>query len=223
MHEREFSESFNVNPCSVLGLPLRNYAIGHELALIRQGNPIIAYSQEPFEELADAAKKASLASAVEICCYKRPVFTLIWAITTLRLDFNEELNTFREYRKSGSMEFQTVRQPRASNIPFHYFGAPELARLINYVSEHHALMIASHFDGSPLNFPLGLARMLYLTHLECEGSVWIENANDIETKERKEAYDKSHPESGLSIGDDAIKASAKAWNLKHPNAKVPEN
>jgi hypothetical protein len=120
------------------------------------------------------------------------------------------------------MTFPTVTMPRAQGSPFHYFGAPEMARLINYVSVNHALMIQSHFGGSPLNFPLGLARMLNLTSLECDGNVWIENWKDAEEKERRELYDKLHPESGVSVGEFAVKESIRKWNIEHPDAKVPE-
>ena len=222
MHEKIFSEAFNVPPSTVFGLRLRNYAIGHELALVRQGNPVITYTEKAFDELSDAAQRVSLANAVELCCYKIPRFKFIWAVRSVRLDFSEELKKFREYRLSGSMDMPTVKQPRVQGAPFHYFGAPETARLLNYVSEHHAAMIAAHFEGSPLNFPLGLARLLYLTHLECEGSIWIENFQDVERQERKAAFDKLHPETGIAVGDEAVKESARKWNAEHPDTPVPE-
>lgn len=222
MWEKQFSEAFHVPPCKVLGLRLRNYAIGHELALIRQGNPVATYSENGFAELSDAAQRLSLAGAVEVCCHRLPRSKLLWGILCLRMNFDAELKKFREYRNSGSMQFPITQQPRARNVPYHYFGAPELAGLINYVSAHHALMIEAHFDGSPLNFPLGLARMLCQAHLEAEGAIWIENFQDAELKAKRDAYDKTNPDPGIAVGEDAVKKAAQEWNKQHPDTPVPE-
>ena len=220
MHEKIFSEAFNPVPCRVLGLKLRNYSIGHELALIKQGNPIITYAESSFNELSQAAQNLSLASAVEICCYRVPVLKIIWAIRQIGCNFKEEIKKFRVYRDSGSLDLPTTRQSRVSGLSFHYFGSPELARLINYVSEYHAIMINVHFNGSPLNFPLGVARMLYASKLECDGSIWVENFKDAELKEKQEIEEKLHPKSGVASGDEAVKESARKWNAEHPDSPI---
>ena len=223
MHETQFSKSFNSPSISVLGLKLRSYTIGHELALISQGNPIVTYTEKSFSELPSPVINFSLASAVEVCCARIPTIKVLWAIMKMRCNFSEEVRKFREYRSSGSEDFATTRQPRTQGVPFHYFGAPELATLINYVSVNHKMMIDAHFGGTPLNFPLGMAKMLYTTSLECDGLVWVENFQDVEFRERKEAYEKSNPEPGVSVGEDAVKESAKRWNALHTEVKVPES
>lgn len=207
----------------VLGLKLRNYAIGHELALIRQSNPIVTYTEQGFDELSVIAKSVSLANAVELCCYRKPLFKLLWGWKASKMDLLAEVAKFRRYRMSGNATMPIINQPRTKGVPFHYFGAPELARLVNYVSEHHQLLIAAHFDNSPLNFPLGLAQMLYMTYLESEGAIWVENFQDVDLRERKAKYDKAHPEAGIAVGDAAVKEARRKWNAAHPDVKVPED
>ena len=223
MHEKLFSEAFHTPESTVLGLRLRNYAIGHELALIRRDNPLVTYSEKSFQELDLAMQKACLADAVEICCHRVPRIKLLWALRASRLPFGSELDKFRHYRAAGSLDLPTVKQPRTHGAPFHYFGAPELARLINYVTNHHAVMVNTHFEGSPLNFPLGLARILWATEMETIGAIWVENFHDYGEKKRRELYEQLHPESGVAVGEEAVRAAAKRWNLEHPDTPVPEN
>jgi len=134
---------------------------------------------------------------------------------------NAEAERFQEYRASGSLDLPTAKMPRTAGHPYHYFGGPELARLINYVTRRHSVMIETHFEGSPLNFPLGLARMFYLVDAESDGAVWIKNAHDVEVDEQRAAYEKAHPENTLAIGEDAVQASAEKWNAEHPDYPVP--
>ena len=222
MHEKTFADAFHVPACSVFGVRLRNYAIGHELAMQRDGNPVATYTPQAFTELALAAQKASLAQAVEVCAYRTPRCKWLWALRASRMPFGAELDKFQAYRLAGSLDMPTVKQPRTSGVPFHYYGAPELARLLNYVTEHHQVMIQTHFEGSPLNFPLGLARILWLTDAETRGEIWVENFQDVEHKRRVEEHRKAHPESGIAVGDAAIKEAARKWNSEHPEAPVPE-
>lgn len=223
MHDLAFANAFHVPPFSVLGVRLRNYAIGHELALIRDGNPLVTYTESAFAELALAVQKTALAGAVEVCALKTPRFRLLWALRANQMPLGRELSAFRQYRAAGSLDLPTVKQPRTSGVPFHYFGAPELARLLNYVTEKHSVMIQTHFEGSPLNFPLGLARILHATQLEADGSIWVENFHDAEEKKRKEIYEKLNPEPGIAVGEEAVKEFARKWNLQHPEAPVPES
>ena len=224
MHEKTFADAFHVPQCSEFGLRLRNYAIGHELALMRDENPVVTYSEKAFSELPPAVQKLALAGAVEICAYRVPRFKLLWALRAARMAIEDELSKFRNYRAAGSLDLPTVKQPRVSGGPaYHYFGAPELARLLNYVTEHHSVMIQTHFDGSPLNFPLGLARILWMTEMETSGAIWVENWQDAESRRQREDFNKAHQETGFAVGPDAIKEAARKWNSEHPDTPVPED
>ena len=220
MHETLFADAFRPPRFIVLDLPLLDYTIGHELILFQRRNALVYYNPKSFDELPLTAKAEALTQAVLLCCVKSPRFRRWWVCRSARLDFNQEVEKFQSYRLAGSQDFPTVRMPRAGGAPFHYLGAPELARLINYVTASHSVMIQTHFGGSPLNFPLGLARMLYLASAEAAGNIWIENFQDADLKRQKDALEKKSPESTLAIGEEAVQKLAEEWNRQHPNSPV---
>lgn len=203
----------------MLGLKLHNYTIGHEIALIRQGNPLVTYSEKSFDELPKDAKRLALVMAVNVCCKKNRVSQWLMGIRSHSVPLNGTIATIREYLTVGSQDLPTTRMPRQQGVPFHYFGGPELARLLNYVTATHWKMIDAHFGGSPLNFPFGLAKMLYSAHLESEGSIWIVNEKDEWRKQpKKDGTPESTAPAKISIGDEAVKdfqAAVAAANRKN--------
>jgi hypothetical protein len=122
-----------------------------------------------------------------------------------------QIKSFRAYRAEGSRDLPLAKMPKQAGVPFRYFGAPPIASLLNYVTEKHSLLIVSHFSGSPLNFPLGLAQILYTTNLEAAGSVWVKNQSEME---REAPRKEGEPPLGLNekvlTGDEADKAFAEA-------------
>jgi hypothetical protein len=187
MHENAFCQSFNPPARRVFGVRLDKYAIGHEIALVGQGNPLVTYTPQAFDELDSKAKKLALGMALELCgklgWFKQ------WLVAARisragKKQLAAEIQAFRDYRNEGSQDLPVQKMPRQQGVPFHYFGAPELARLLNYVTAKHEVLTREHFGGSPVNFPLGLAQILYSTHLESEGSIWVKNHQDMERDER---------------------------------------
>lgn len=221
MHETEFSEAFCQAPATVLGLELRPFSIGHEIGLWRRGNPLVWCSEEGFDSYSGDYKLRIISEAATSCCKKMPFFVRRWCGRVLKMDLDVESEKFIAYRDSARKEFPTVAMPKTPGAAFHYFGAPELPRLINYLSEKHTLLIHAHYEGSPLNVPVGLARMLYLADAEVAGNVWLENHNDRERNDAVKQYEKEHPESGFANGDAAVNELLKKWNEEHPDAKVP--
>ena len=220
MHEAQFADSFHIPRFTVLGLPLLPLSIGHEIALWKRRNPIVTHTWSGFDELPADAKFAALVDAVEVCCEKTPFWLRWWARKAQKMMFHVEHAKFLEYRAAGCMDLATVKQPRQSGGQYHYFGAPELARLLNYVVFFQCQITAQHFGGSPLNFPLGLARILYSTHLECEGHIWVQNFQDVEDQKRREEFDKANPESSVAVGEDQVQVLAEKWNREHPETPV---
>lgn len=211
MHEKAFSNSFQPQSTTVFGIVLENFAIGHEIALVRQENPIINYGEKSFLELDTNAKKLALTMAVEVCGKLRLLSKLCFMVRVCianEKQLESEINNFRNYRNAGSQDLPLAKMPRQQGIPFRYFGAPQLASLLNYVTEKHTLLIESHFEGSPLNFPLGLAQILYATHLESNGQIWVKNHQEMERD--------SAPKEGVGLnekvltGEEAEKAFAEA-------------
>jgi hypothetical protein len=223
MHELEFTTSFEPPTGNVFGVVLDKYAIGHEMAMIRQGNPLATYSEASFAELDVDAKKLALAMAVEICGRVGFFSKFIFVIRLHKATDDElavEISKFRDHLANGSRNFPLAKMPRQQGIPFRYFGAPAMASLLNYVTANHAMLIQSHFGGSPLNFPLGLAQMLYATHLETTGAVWVKNQQEMEREApRKEGTPLPGQNEKVLVGEEAEKAFAEAVAKAEKGAK----
>src|ERR1039458_4287756 len=65
MHEAALAQAALPAPTSILGLPLQAYSLGHELFLIREGNPLAAANRETKANL----DERDLVQAVLICCH----------------------------------------------------------------------------------------------------------------------------------------------------------
>lgn len=218
MHEVSFASANTPDRVFILGLRMRRFSIGHEIALWAQKNPLVTYTPEGFDELPVAEKNLAILRAVLICyrnwtgCFLpekwlalfswrlrgRPVG--IWKFKirlTGAVDFSKAIAEFREYRLAGSNDFPTVKIPRESRSQFHYFGAPEVARLLLFLGKdefHYALGFESPYD-----VPLNLARMLYLADAEAEGNVWVENFQDRQNAEGKKRFEDNQKGSGVKI------------------------
>src|SRR6185312_7698344 len=220
MHDATFSEAFQPERFKVLGLPLLNYTLGHELVLQRQGNPLVTGDTE-FDAKPWSVKGEWLMRAAMVCCLRKPRVNWWWRQMCARLAIDGEVNRFQAYLAANTLDFPTVKQPRVHGCPYHYFGGPEVARLLNYVTERHSVMIETHFEGSPLNFPYGLARCLYSVQLESSGDLWIENFRDAEARLAREKFEKEHPENTFAMGEEAVQKLAEQWNREHPETPVP--
>ena len=221
MHEIAFADAARPARWVVLKLTLLDYSIGHELLLWQERNPLVTYTAESFAEIDLAEKIQALLHAVSVCertwdGNRKPIkWFRLWMWLNRHADYLAEIEKFREYR-NGNADLPTVRMPRTGGGNFHYFGAPEAARLLNYVSQFHPNVVSNPFD-----FPLGLARMLYSTHAETEGNLWVENYHDRKVKEDAMAFDQAHPENTLAVGPDEVQAAAERWNAEHPDHPVP--
>ena len=220
MHETTLADAFRPATSVVLGLELADYAIGHDLALWLRRNPLLN-GTEAVGRLLPSEKLVALAQAVQVCARKE--IPKDWAKTSgVDVDVEEETVKFLNHMALGTLDLPTIKQPRANGVPFHYFGAPEMARLLNYVTAHHGLLIQKHYEGSPLMFPVGLARILFTTHCETEGNLWVKNWNDYHNEARRREYERQHPEGGIAEGHEAVRRAARQWNSEHPEHPVPE-
>jgi hypothetical protein len=224
MHEMLFANAAFAEGATVLRLALRPYSIGHEILLWKVANPLVTYTPESFKELPEIDRRKHLFTAVFICERTWAENHRPWKWIGLAAFFRAhcvtdiEVDRFRAYRDAGSKDFPTVPMPRTPGASFHYFGSPDEARLLLFLSEgrmHQTLGYESAFD-----VPLGLARMLYSAKAESEGNLYIENYQDVQNKIRLEAYEKAHPESTLAVGEEAVQASAEEWNRLHPDTPV---
>jgi hypothetical protein len=221
MHDAIMADAARPARVSILKLPMLDYSIGHEIVLWQRRNAFVTHLPDSFDELPLVERIKALQQAVLVCCEKIPRSARFWAWRCRNLDMLDEMKKFREYRAAGSLDLPQAKIPKVAGAHYHYFGSPETAQLLNYVSSRHQAMISAHFEGSPLNFPFGLARILYMTDAETSGAIWIKNFHDMETERRKEAFEKLHPESTLAVGSEAVQASAEKWNREHPECPVP--
>lgn len=181
-------------PAIVLGMLLRPYSIGHELCLLRYGNPLAEGNESTPNQLS---------RAVLTCCQswrenQRMIFDpllsfklLLWRFrrnvspALRKLTFQEELKTFTTYRDAGSLEFplaEVVRPDRgpAPRPP----GSPFQLRLYEFLHQRWTREDAKEWR-TPWDYPLGLAKMRWASHWEEEGGLEVQNHFDAE-RDRKE-------------------------------------
>lgn len=225
MHEYIFANAAFSEGATVLRMALRPYSIGHEILLWKSANPLVTYSEDSFCELDEDVQRGKLFMAAFICerTWKENHSKIKWPRLTSffrrNCDTAKEVEKFFDYRTAGCYDFVTVPQPRVPGVPYHYFGAPELARLIPFAYSarlHEVVGVESVFD-----VPLALARMVYSADLEAQGKIWVQNHHDHEEKLRQQAFEVMHPENTFAYGDDAVQASAEKWNQEHPECPVP--
>jgi hypothetical protein len=111
----------------------------------------------------------------------------LWGWLIRKADFALEIASWRNYRAAGctcppSPSEEDYQIANGKDLESgRSFGGSMLARLIPYLSRH-GLYAALGCD-TPFDVPFGLANHLYLSELEMEGNVLIENAREAQVKE----------------------------------------
>lgn len=190
MHEAALAQAALPHPVYVLGLKMRPYSIGHELWLIRRGNLLLSggFTKRDVYDAAIACSE-SWGGIQKLSCDKLLFLkTTLWRWKTRKADFSLEAKAFLEYRAAGSMFFE-VDDSLSSGFEYgRQPGAPFILRLASLLVTKHSETWSTVFD-----FPLGLAQMIYQSHLENDGAMKVWNsANEafrkyIEEEEAKEA------------------------------------
>jgi len=111
-----------------------------------------------------------------------------WRTAIMGADYPAAIEAWRNYRMAGSASFPQEEMPSPDGN-FRYFGQPELASILNFLTITCGLMETQAFD-----YPLGMARMRRLAWLESEGGGRIQNAIEKEIARRRDEYFKAHPE-----------------------------
>ena len=223
MHDALFAAASRPESATVLNLALLDYSIGHELLLWRQSNPLVMHGECEFSALPAAEQREAVMNAALVCSRtwngapKTRRELRRWARQTRRMDTANEVDRFLAYRYDVSKNLPTRNMPKTSGVPYHYFGSPETALLLLFVQP----LYRDFGYPTPFDFPLGLARMLYLTDAETKGNVWIKNHHDMQDDARAVAFDAAHPEPTLAVGEAAVRVAAEKWNREHPESPVP--
>lgn len=203
MHELPFADAVRPTAVSVLHLPLRPYSVGHELILLSRRNPLVLLSTAEFAKLPGEEQRMAVIFAADCCCQSWAEYHAEynclqrwrinrkwaqWSAAIAGADFPLAIADWRNYRAAGADAFPTEEMPN-TGAEFRYFGQPELASLLNWLTITCGLTELQAFD-----YPLGLARMRRLAWLECDGNVRIQNATEAEIARRRDEYLKTHPE-----------------------------
>jgi hypothetical protein len=200
MHETAFADATRQTRSVVLNLPLRPYSIGHELALINQRNAMLS-PQEDFDALPASDQCRAVISAALICCRswreQDSPFGRFWYRrfdrANRRADYAVEIAEFRNYRASGTLfppppatKADIVCNGEEAEKMGREFGSPYLARLYNFLCGLPPSEIANHGE-TVFDFPFGLANFLFLSALESEGVLRIQNQKEHETEHELDA------------------------------------
>lgn len=179
MHETLLARAARPAPTIVLGLLMRPYSIGHQLLLIREGNPLAESNETDPSKLAEAALICSQSWTQVSSMPFDPLigFKLwLWGFRVRRkLKFiTRELQMFVDYRNSGSLAFQPSEftdTPDSSSVkPKPPRGTPPLLILQQF------LVSQLHFsDVEAWDHPYGLAMMRWQSHWEGEGAFSVYN------------------------------------------------
>jgi hypothetical protein len=191
MHDALFAGAARPARYVILGLPMKSYSIGHELLLLESCNPILFNGFDSLDKVTQrqAAIRASLICSQDWCRNHRAHRWLkLWRWKNRNADYPLAIAYFRNFRKSGSL-FPPTPDKEADGIANgpgekkgRELGGPYLARLYNFVAAFPASEIKIH-GKTAFDFPMGLANFLYLTNLECDGDLKIENAKEAEIKQ----------------------------------------
>ena len=203
----------------VLGLPLRDYSVGHRLLFLRQRNPLLWSAQADFDSLPFETQTAWLIEAVTVCNK-----SFAWR----RQLENDETGEIEKKFKADSKKWADLREKDSAGDVTAYWPA-EIAKFRNYIASQTVITDIEHrrdpfpflpctsvpeatgrslgspYDASLIQFlvasrlcqneaeameyPFGAAEMHYLTHLEHEGALRVMNNEEIQLREKMEAFD----------------------------------
>ena len=177
MHDAAFSEAVLPRPRRILKLPLRPYSIGHEILLLRHGNPLLL----PFEQFTALHRSAQIdaVTLAALVCSKswkenqgRDWTVRIWQRLIRNEDFALAIADFRTYRAEGTT-CPPFPEIDTSDKPGRPMGAPILSGLITFVSSHGI------WDGPTMDCPFGFALWCYYAEAESSGSCKISNSTEM--------------------------------------------
>jgi hypothetical protein len=203
MHDLPFADAIRPAAVSVLKLLMLNYSVGHEIILLSRRNPLVTLGQEEFAKLPGQEQRTAIIFAADACSQtwaeyhsefsakeKKQIEKkwADWRTAIADADYPLAIAEWRNYRTAGAQSFPTEEMP-SSGGDYRYFGQPEIAGLLNFLTITCRLTQTEAFD-----FPLGLARMRHLAWLESTGGVRIQNQIEAEVARRREEYLKAHPE-----------------------------
>ena len=210
MHDLAFADASRPRPVAILGLPMRDYSIGHEIILSSKRNPLVLGPLESAQELPIEERHRAIIEAADVCCqtweeyrqiYSRWVDRIRsamiwwrWGKILKNSDFSKAIEDFYEYRNAGTGSLPLAKMPSRREGEYRVFGQPEMATLLNFL-----IIDCKTPHNEAIDAPLGESRMRYLAHLESHGGVRIINEDDMKREEERRAWESAHPENTLVL------------------------
>jgi hypothetical protein len=177
MHEPLLALAALPAPAAICGIPLHPYSLGHELYLTREQSPFVFGGTVLPEDLFDATWICSSTfNELRAAPHRFSYIPKLWLTRRRfrRCNHELEIEAFRNYRDSGSLELplSDIANPDAGPAP-RPPGAPFILRLHHFMVTHYRLSIDQAWD-----FPCGEAKMRWAAHWEQEGGLSIKNYHD---------------------------------------------
>lgn len=220
MHEFSFSDISLPDRPVILQIPLRDFGFGHRLLLLRQRNPLLWQSPDAFADLPFAEQTHWLIEAVYVCAQsfayrqqleKNPTRWMLiqnaWRVRAWHrrhrhygvTDWMADIAKFRTYLAGARLQtdYQAHHESPESGQAFipvtaataevgRSLGSPYDAVLIQFLIGKLRLSLAEAME-----YPVALAHLHHLVHLEREGALKILNGQEIDFKDWCRAQDEA--------------------------------
>ena len=189
-----------------LGLPLRRYSIGHELALMRAQNPLLTMTAAGYDALPQDLQRLALIRAADTCSmtwaesqfvpttwFERMKYARVcrkWSRHMKKAVFPLETAEFLAYLQAGRSLLPTMSSSVAEDSEAYEvankgekleggrgLGAPLLSQLIPFATGELGMTHAEAMDAG-----FAYVANLYFAHLESKGQMAIENHAEAEAR-----------------------------------------
>jgi hypothetical protein len=205
MQDALYADAIKPARVNILKLPLRDYSLGHELLLLRERNPFLMQTPFGFSQLPMEQRIFALHRATWICSnthQQNEGESFVWfKLKQLRFlrrkltmdDYALAAAEFWNYLNAGrGTPRLSKRRQKSGEEAGRPFGAPILPQLFQFV------LTLPEIKGQKVNaawdYPFSAAIWRYFVHLEMEGSIQIENADEEETRLKVEQFEREYAE-----------------------------
>jgi hypothetical protein len=209
MHDLAFADAARPAGVQILGLRVKPYAVGHELTLLNERNPLVLVNPG-FDDLPLPQKAVCVTRAVYVCCSMWNELTFVpsswwqsmrfkvndwrfyraWRKLILNPNYQEAGLQWQAYRAAG-FDFPPGPDPEAASVvddrlghanepKGRMLGGPWMARLVAYLAAGRIYEALGY--PTPFDVPLRLAEHLHLSQLEDLGRGRIENTDEADIK-----------------------------------------
>lgn len=204
MQDAAYSDAIRPARVNILKLPMRVYSLGHELLLLRERNPFLTVTPTEFSELPIQNRIFAIHRATWICANTHEqnegesfvglkMRLLSWRRRKMDMDgYGLAIAEFWNYLNAGRATPRlSQRRIKSGEDTGRAFGAPLLPQLFQFVvglPEIQKIKSTRAMETAVWDYPFSVAIWRYFVKMEMEGSIQIENADELETRMKREQY-----------------------------------